>query len=88
LCDAAIRHFRLVYGIFVLATKRHKHLKKKRPLPIGNGLSLGRKRQSHGGGRNQSPSQSVGWRTSFEGSIKKSQEQGQKSGYQTYIAQT
>ena len=73
----------LVYGIFVLATQRHKHLKKKRPPPSGSGPSLGRKRQSHDRGRNQSTSRVIEWRTSFKGSIKKSREQGQKSGYQT-----
>jgi hypothetical protein len=88
LCSAPIRHFRQVYGIFALAIQRHKLLQKKRPPPSGSGPRLGRKRQSHGRGRNQSPSRVVEWRTSFEGSIKKSQEQGQKSGYQTYIART
>jgi hypothetical protein len=88
LCGAPIRRFRLVYGIFVLATKRHKHLKKKRPLPQGSGPSLGRKRQSHLRGRIQTSSRFVEWWTSFKGSTKKSHEQGQKSSYQTDIART
>jgi hypothetical protein len=70
----------------MLASGQDKHLQKKRPPPSGSGPSLGRKRQSHGRGRNQSPSRVVEWLTSFEGSIKKSHELGQKSGYQTDIA--